>query len=311
MFSAPQRQLKVAFDRGSSEARSTEPSFGCRLSLSGRGPPHGREQDHSGSRQPRQHGGLPLLSRRRSRTALTDRPPPVLSRRRRRRSACPRAPARFWKPPRGRGCCDTRGPRAGEGSSGQASPGALWRGRRPLPARPREPRARGAPPWATRAGEREAEACFAPPPVLPLLGAAACHPGHLPHRLGHNGPRPHSRSAPREVAAPPLPRSGPGSAGACVEEEREEAGASQDAGLTWRPSPAGDGGALRGLGGGEEGMVVVALPQVGGLGVRDLRNGRPGQAGTLRRKVCKRGADPRSWSTEGGSGGETVRKMRM
>lgn len=95
-----------------------------------------------------------------------------------------------------------------------------------------------------------------------------------------------------------------------MEEEREEAGAWQDAGLTWRPSPAG-GGTLRGLGGCEEGMVVVALPQVGGLGVRDLRNGRPGQAETLRRKVCKRGADPRSWSTEGANGGETVRKIRM
>lgn len=125
---------------------------------------------------------------------------------------------------------------------------------------------------------------------------------------GHNGPRPHSRSAPREVAAPPLPR--PGAAGACAEEEREEAGASQDAGLTCRPSPRRRQ-QLRGLGGREAGTIVVALPQVGGLGVRDLRNGRPGQAETLRRKVCKRGADPRTWSTEGASGGETVRKIRM
>lgn len=130
-------------------------------------------------------------------------------------------------------------------------------------------------------------------------------PGAPTSPAGHNGPRPHSRSAPREVAAPPLPR--PGAAGACVEEEREEAGASRDAGLTCALPPAA-GGTLRGFSGCEEGMVVVALPQVGGLGVRDLRNGRPGQAETLRRKVCKRGADPRSWSTEGGSGGETVRK---
>ncbi|XP_040465733.1 aurora kinase A isoform X1 [Falco naumanni] len=69
------------------------------------------------------------------------------------------------------------------------------------------------------------------------------------------------------------------------------------------PPPAA---ARRGRGGCEEGTVVVALPQVGGLGVRDLRNGRPGQAETLRRKVCKRGADPRTWSTEGASGGETA-----
>lgn len=94
------------------------------MSLSGQGPPHRREQDHSGSRQLRQHSSLTLLLRCYSQTALTDRPLPASSCC---RSASPREPVWFWKLPRAADhrWCDTTGPRAGEGTSGQASPGAL------------------------------------------------------------------------------------------------------------------------------------------------------------------------------------------
>lgn len=80
-----------------------------------------------------------------------------------------------------------------------------------------------------------------------------------------------------------------------------------------RPFPrgGGGGGTLRSASSCEERTVVVASPQVGGLGVRDFRNGRPGQAATSRRKVCERGADTRSWSTEEATDGKAVRKVRL
>ena len=191
MFSAPQRQLKVAFKHGSSKARRTKPSFGCRLSLSGQGPPHRREQDHSGSRQLRQRSSLPLLLRCYSQTALTDLPLPALSRC---RSASPQEPARFWKPPRavGHRWRDARGPGAGEGTSGQASPGALRCAEAGVPfalvlkSRRHVERCPGP---RVRASARQRPASPLRP-SFPLLGAASCHPGHLPRRLDTMAPGP-------------------------------------------------------------------------------------------------------------------------
>lgn len=210
---------------------------------------------------------------------------------------CQRRPAaapRLLQDPRGSGSCHGRRVTAGVTRRLRGlvavrrpsvpRPAALRRGGGPLRARSRELTARGALPWATGLGDCEAEACFTPPPVLPSAGPPAAAPGtYLAGRT--QWPRSHSRSAPREVAAPPLPR--PGAAGACAEEERGEAGASLGAGRTWRPVPspalrAPRPGRLRGA------TAVAALPQVGGRGVRGLRTGGPGQAETSRRKVCAR-----------------------
>lgn len=178
MFSAPQRQLKVAFKHGSSEAQSTELSFGCCLSLSSRGPPHRREQDRLGTRQLRRHSSPALLLCCYSRTVLADRCRPAAAQRLLEHLWW------FWKLAGGR-----RSPLVPhEGSVGWRR--SLRRGARPLRTCPRELPARGALPWAARPGTGEAEACFTPPPVLPLLGAARRHPGHLPRRLDTMAPGP-------------------------------------------------------------------------------------------------------------------------
>lgn len=124
---------------------------------------------------------------------------------------------RFWVLPLAAGhrCCDTRGPRAGGVTSGQAPPVALcW-------AEAGEPFALVLSSW------RHVEHCPGPrvPASARLRPVSPLCPSSRPSGLlaateaptspaAHNGPRPHSRSAPREVAAPPLPRPGP--AGACV-----------------------------------------------------------------------------------------------
>lgn len=210
MFSAPQGQLKVAFDRGSSKARSTEPVFGSRPSLGGQGPLTGVSRT---PRQLRQHSSSFDAAAHKQHSLTVS-------------SGCVSRTCAVAE-----GATGCRSPLVGhEGLAQVPQVRGVCRRRCPLGACPQELAARGALPWAARPGAGEAEACCTPPPCCPLLGAASCHPGHLPRLAGHNGPRPHSRSAPREVAAPLLPRPGP--AGACVEEQGEEAGAWRDAGLT-------------------------------------------------------------------------------
>lgn len=102
MFSAPQGQLKVAFDQGSSKARSTEPVFGSRPSLGGQGPLTGV------SRTPRQLRQQ-LLRRCCSQTALTDR---VVRRRLKNRRGCG-------------GCHGLRVTAGGTRGAGAGAPGAL------------------------------------------------------------------------------------------------------------------------------------------------------------------------------------------